>query len=383
MTNPAATALLDNNAKSSSPPGQGVEAWDRRKARLELRYGLNRVSTIERVRKCGRCSRTPGGTVEIRLRDGIGGYAGLVSCGSVWVCPVCNAKIAQRRVLELGTLTAAAHNRGYAIAFLTHTVRHHQGDRLTDLLDGLKAGWGRMTSGKHYKAQRQVAGIVGHARSLEVTHGLNGWHPHFHSLWFGSDLHGVDSLEAFAMPMWERFDRAVQKAGLASTIAAANDWQHVTDEADDLDRVAQYLQKMADPFGIGFEMTTTQSKMARKRHGTEPHWSLLPGAINGETPDVWLWHEFEKATRGQKQLTRSQKLADLLGVDLLDQADEDIAAEEMGTQDDALVVLTAEGWSVLIRDLAKMTHALKIAPLGQQFLSDWLTSHGIEHWRNP
>lgn len=321
------------------------------------------------------------GTVQIRVRDGVGGYAGLVSCGSVWVCPVCNAKIAQRRMFEVGSYIAAAFGQGLGVAFLTHTVRHGRGDALSWLLDGLKYGWGRMTSGKIYNQQREAGGIVGHVRSLEVTIGLNGWHPHFHSLWFGQQLHSEEQLIEFAYNMWARFDGGVQKAGLRPTMEEANDWQLVTPNDADQHRVAQYLQKMADPAGIGYEMTYSQSKQARKRHGTEPHWSLLPGAINGVAPDIFLWHEFEKGTHGQRQLTKSKNLAQVLEVDLLEETDEDIAAEELGTEDDALVVLDADGWSVLVRDLQLMLHALKIAPLGQQFLSDWLASHNITHWR--
>jgi hypothetical protein len=322
----------------------------------------------------------PDGTVQIRVRDGFGGYSGLMSCGSPWACPVCNAKIAQRRMLETGVRIAAGFSQGHAVAFLTHTTRHNAGDRLTWLLDGLNYGWGSMTSGRFRMRLTEEFGLIGYQRSLEITYGVNGWHPHYHSLWFGA-FHTVEQVEDFGYNMFAKHEFGIRKAGLSGASQEANHWRLVTPNAADIDIVAQYLQKMADPFGIGFEMTTTQSKTARKRHSTRPHWSLLPGAINGETPDIWLWHEFEKATRGRKQMVKSKHLDQKLGVELLEVTDEDLAAEEMGTQDDALVVISADGWSVLVRDVGLMTHALKIAPLGQQFLSTWLTSNGVEHWR--
>jgi hypothetical protein len=322
----------------------------------------------------------PDGTVQIRVRDGSGGYAGLVSCGSPWACPVCNAKIAQRRMLETGTRIAAGFKQGHAVAFLTHTASHHAGDRLAWLLDGLGYGWSGLKGGRFRNQMTEEFGLVGYQRTLEITHGENGWHPHYHSLWFGS-FHTVAQVEDFGFNMFAKFEFGIRKAGLSGATEEANDWRLVTPNGADIDAVAEYLQKMADPFGIGFEMTTTQSKTARKRHSTRPHWSLLPGAINGETPDIWLWHEFEKATKGRKQMVKSKHLDEKLGVQLAELTDDDLAAEEMGTQDDALVILSSEGWSALVRDFGLMSHALKIAPLGQQFLSDWLTHHSIDHRR--
>jgi len=45
---------------------------------------------------------TVGGSVAVRVSGGVGGFAGLSTCGSVWACGVCNAKIMARRQLEIG-----------------------------------------------------------------------------------------------------------------------------------------------------------------------------------------------------------------------------------------------------------------------------------------
>jgi Replication protein len=368
-------ARLDNNANKSSPR----DAQDRRNDRITLRYGLNRVTTIDRVRKCGRCPRTAAG-IEVRVRDGVAGFAGLVSCGSVWVCPVCSAKIAQQRAIEIGLRVSAAFESGLSALFMTNTVRHGRQDALATLLDGLGYGWGRMTSGKIYSAQRAEVGVIGYSRALEVTWGpANGWHPHYHSLWFAQRLHELDQAEDFGYSMWARFDQGVQKAGLRSTLASANDWQRVTPKDRDASSVGKYLAKVADPAGIGYELTHTQSKTARDRNSTAPHWSLLRQAVHGVTPDLWLWHEYERATKGRKQLVNSKHLDELLGVKIEDRADDDIAAEELGTEADALVVITPAGWSRLVASLRYMLGVLEVAPHGQGPLAAYLDAIEVEY----
>jgi hypothetical protein len=294
---------------------------------------------------------------------------------------VCSAKIAQRRAFEVGARVAAAFDKGLAALFMTNTVRHTRSDHLPVLLDGLAYGWGRMTSGRAYHEARTDFGVVGYSRALEITWGpFNGWHPHYHSLWFAEDLHDLESAEEFGYSLWARFDQGVQKAGLRSTLPKANDWQRVTPKDADASSVGKYLAKIADPAGIGYELTHTQSKSARSATGTQPHWSLLKEAVHGVTPDLWLWHEYERATHGKKQLVNSKHLDERLGVVLDDQADDDIAAEELGTEQDALVVITAAGWAVLVSSLPAMLGVLEVAPHGQAALSSFLTAWGVDHF---
>jgi hypothetical protein len=58
------------------------------------------------------------------------GIEGLVTCGSVWLCPVCAAKVAAKRAEELATVLDAVHAAGGSAFMLTLTIRHSAGDRL-------------------------------------------------------------------------------------------------------------------------------------------------------------------------------------------------------------------------------------------------------------
>ena len=68
----------------------------------------------------------------IENRDGTrsAAYGGLKTCGSVWCCPVCAAKVATRRADDLATVMRAVDELGGSAFLLTLTMRHDRGDRL-------------------------------------------------------------------------------------------------------------------------------------------------------------------------------------------------------------------------------------------------------------
>lgn len=57
------------------------------------------------------------------------------TCGSVWTCPVCAAKIAERRRVELLDAMELHKAQGGAVFLLTLTTPHQRGDVLAELLD--------------------------------------------------------------------------------------------------------------------------------------------------------------------------------------------------------------------------------------------------------
>jgi hypothetical protein len=79
-------------------------------------------------------------------------------------------------------------------------------------------------------------------------------------------------------------------------------------------------------------------------------------------------------------MTWSMGLRDRLGL-LVERTDEEIAEEEVGTQADDLLLIDAEGWSVLVRrpvliaDLLTATERAGLAGL-QRFLDENSISYG-------
>jgi hypothetical protein len=77
-------------------------------------------------------------------------------------------------------------------------------------------------------------------------------------------------------------------------------------------------------------------------------WSFLDDVIDqGDADSLDLWHEFQRGSKGRRQLTWSKGIRELLGL-RAEKSDEDVAGEELGTKADDLVLITAAGWRVVI-----------------------------------
>lgn len=161
---------LGNRASSVSPRGGGqpgareIKRRKRRRERHEIRGGLREITSLSRVRKCGYVTTGPGGGPGLRLTvdpegGNVAGLCGLVTCGSVWACPVCAAKVAARRADELADVMRFALKRGCTATMVTLTMRHHKGQRLKDCWDAVSGGWHAVTSGKQWVADSQVFGL--------------------------------------------------------------------------------------------------------------------------------------------------------------------------------------------------------------------------------
>jgi hypothetical protein len=111
-------------------------------------------------------------------------FGGIVQCGSVWHCPVCARKIAVRRRAELVVATNRMNEGGGVCGLLTCTLPHAASDRCADVLERLQRLFDRLNAGKAAKLFRDRFSIAGQIRALEFTKGMNGWHPHVHSLLF-------------------------------------------------------------------------------------------------------------------------------------------------------------------------------------------------------
>jgi hypothetical protein len=85
-----------------------MAARQRRNDAWALRRRLWEISSLPRIRACGRVSRTAGAPT-LRLSEGRAGFAGLVSCASPWACPTCARKIGARRAEEIREVVSAVY----------------------------------------------------------------------------------------------------------------------------------------------------------------------------------------------------------------------------------------------------------------------------------
>lgn len=332
-----------NNPASAGQRALARERW------YGLRTALATRSTLPRVRKCGRCRRAP--KVGVRCTDQNAGYSGLVTCGSIWVCPVCSRKIAAKRAVEVGHVVASAVAQGFTVVFLTKTLSHHDGQPLAVTWDAVRDCWDSIIKNRWWAEAKADVGLVGTIRNAEVTHGVNGFHPHTHALLImRGDVTNAELAE-FVAGIDERWASKAVALGLDLPLAVGQDYRRLT--PDEVADVAEYMGKGHKEFDagkIGLELTSTQSKQARSAHATRSMWEVLEGAVErGEVADVKTWQEFERVSKGRRSLLWSRGLRERFGLGA-EISDEDIAAEEIGTEDDTVLYITNAGWSKMIRE---------------------------------
>lgn len=336
---------------SRDEDGKGRDARVERWRALGL---LWQMSTLKRVQKCGRVSIRPSHAVGVRRtrsnRDGDDGesavgYAGLASCGSVWACPRCSARIMAVRRLELGVLISKAAAEGLTVAFGTVTLRHRQGQPLSQLWDALTKGQRSVSQARKVRRLRDSLGRIGYVRATEVTHGDNGWHPHIHTIQlFEGEVsqEQLDELRDAEFAVWERQAR---NRGLGAPMKKRYELRRVVDANV---AFSDYFAKgVYDPSvarsakSVGFEMTGSQTKKGRGK-GSRTPWQVLEDfGKTGDLADWDVFEEYEKASKGKRALVWSNGLKDRFGIDEVE--DEEIAEDEMGDADDTLFWVTDWG----------------------------------------
>lgn len=289
----------------------------------------------------GRCNRFLGGLDDqVTIRKGETGsyFSGLVQCGSVWHCPVCAAKIAERRREQLELAVTTCQDQGGSNAMLTLTFPHTRADELDATLKLFVKALAKFRESRAYKAACKRVGLVGHVRALEVTWGAeNGWHPHCHELLFFPSpvLPGaLLELKAALLVAW--------KAACALVGLPEPDDKHGLDVRDALSAGA-YLSKFGieRKWGPGAELARSHVKVGRGQRFTP--WDLLAESYDArmirKEADRFghLWLEYAKAFHARRQLHWSKGLKALYAVpDLTDE--ELVQAEEKGTEETVTVI---------------------------------------------
>lgn len=268
-------------------------------------------------------------------------YGGLQTCGSVWACPVCAAKVAERRRGEIIAAMAAHKAGGGGVLLLTLTAPHQRVDSIVDLLAKHGQALRRFWSLKAVRGVLAHMGNVGQIRAAEVTHGRrsefnNGWHPHHHVLLFVAGG-AVDEAtrKDWAVRLYLQWAASCEVFGLGRP-----SFEHGV-KLDDGSKASAYVAK----WGLEDEMTKGHTKKASK--GETPFdflRALLADATDKEAGRLFV--EFAEAFKGKRQLTWSPRLKARFGIG--DVTDEELAAR----QDDLarlLGMLSIEQWRAVLR----------------------------------
>ena len=309
--------------------------------------------TPERQRNCG--AVPVGDRVEIRMKDGSAYYCGLETCGNVWLCPVCSAKIHHRRAAELREALTPWEAQGQAASLVTITVPHDLTDRLSKLLDAERAAWKRVTQGATWQRLKRRLGIAGHIIALEFTWGdENGWHPHYHVLLVHDQDLGAAAIAALHAYIHSRLVAACSDHGLREPgqLHAVRIDPNVSATA-----AGAYVAK-GGQWTPAEEMTRGDLKTGRSGSRT-PFQILADYYQTGDTRDRDLWHEYKRATRSLAAVRWSRGLRAMMAGSATEpeRSDEELAAADIGGN--LIVVIQCPVWSRA--RTAGLEHAVLVA----------------------
>jgi hypothetical protein len=288
------------------------------------------VSGLDRCHNCGWAESNnpaaPKTGPQIAQRDGVAYWRGVQTCGSIWACPVCQAKIRNGRAIEISEFTAEWIRRGGEVYMVTLTAPHDLGMALSLLMALISNAFTAVIGGRAWVGLRDQLGIAGTIRALEVTHGEHGWHPHLHTLVYCRDPLDAPGLAAFTLHFQRKWHRFVTKAGYR-----APHGQHgvKVERCYNGTGAADYICKTQDGKNPGNEMARSDMKTSRTGHRMP--FDILEAAGTGERAELELWWEYEQATFRRKAITWGRSLLDLRKqwLNAEEQTDDELAAPEV------------------------------------------------------
>lgn len=378
LENVGPVAFLGNTAKTSTPPPLHSREWLAETflpSKLSLDYpGTDDARRVERFcllntsRSILPSSRTAhccysmtkganGVPVVYSLKAKRANFRNLQTCASVWRCAVCAAKISEerRRALKRATGSFKAKTQG-RVYLVTRTVPHGLNDPLPQTMAHFKVAEAAYKAGKGYNTIKTKFGYVGTVRNVEVTYGLNGWHPHIHELVFVTDSLDMEELKLSLHTKWAA---ACKKAGFA-----APSWEHGVDVRD-----GDFAENYVSKFGLETYQWTasdelTKSHIKKAKGASVSPFDLLRIADQATDPNIVQFArarfaEFAKAFHGKRQLVVTPSLKPYFEEEEPEKTDEEIAADTH-PDDGILATMTKFGWTKL-RRLNRRGQMLEIA----------------------
>jgi hypothetical protein len=375
----------DNSSGRGLEASDGGSAYTRRqrtrRERWELLETLWSESSVDRCRACRRwrADRTKGYQVCTETFDDPDGdgehtsayISNIQTCRSSWGCPVCAAKIRQKRAKQIAKAAARHLEEGGGLEFVMLTMPHDLGDGLDGLLDALKAGWNGITKGYARQKDWEEFGIDHYVRSLDLTWSdRNGWHPHYHVVLFTESPLSKAERRKLQKRWHERWADRIEEEGYRRTRQAgvrlrpieseSEAYQVGTYSAEGVMISSQEKQKEPDRMEVGWEMTRHDLKKGA-RSGKTP-WDILAqldwlrrrvgelekkaqeaGGLSGLSRMArtrlekvragyekmkGLWQEYEQATKGRRSIQPSRGLWKEYNVTEGELEDEELAEED-------------------------------------------------------
>lgn len=185
---------------------------------------------LRRLENCGcYCDITNG--VHVISNGEQSRILGIRMCNSSWGCPVCTAYMMRKYSTRIGcAIDALAQQENLAAIMLTLTIFHTKEQSLQQTLDILTESYKSLTKNLYWRRKKansdkyyQTSGtyqqfykhfnITHSIKSIEITYGQHGWHPHYHILLFvpKNKLNEVLSWENSLLDYWRSIEDRMAK----------------------------------------------------------------------------------------------------------------------------------------------------------------------------
>lgn len=305
-----------------------------RRAGLKYGHDFHRTAKCKHIRHGGDYVG-----VHIDKKHGSAFFSSLVTCGSVSACPVCAAKVQERRRDEVAQAVTWAHANGLQCVMVTLTFPHRAWHSLRRLLKQQAAALNNLRHGGPWDRLKSRMGFRGLIRALECTHGANGWHPHTHELWFVSKDVDAEALKRDVLKQWKS---ACARAGLLDLNDSKQVWYfelHAVDVKGNCS-ASDYLAKNDDAKHWGVDSEIAKSSSKGRAKGLHV-FGLLKLAGEGDRRAARLYLAYIMAMKGKPLLRWSPGFKAEVGVQHIE--DEELA-EEKTEKADLLGFLSDDDW---------------------------------------
>lgn len=346
-----------------------VSADDLRKRLWALHRTMWKITDYDRLKGCHRWLSAGTGAASLRwIEPGQATWGNLQTSSSVWASPLSASAISKTRAEEVsGALkTWFDQDKRHSVEFLTLTLAHDKGQSLREVWDTLAYAWRGITGtaswrgGARYEGDKKRFSIAHWLKSVEATHGKNGWHVHIHCLLFLDRTLSDDERETMENRFYERWRAGAERKGFKAPSRKHGVKIEKALREKSVNDLGSYMAKGAlfsVAESLSWEITAGQTaKEARSKDNRSPFQILdsirKSGDFSRKNSDVKIWAEWEESSLGRRQMAWSKGAKEALGVlDLDDSEAEELAGATSGHE---VAQVPFEEWNRTQRDGEKL-----------------------------
>ena len=297
-------------------------------------------------------------------------YGGTMSCANSRTCPVCSAKISERKSNEMRTAFNMAKSEGLNVSLLTLTAPHNSGDRVDDLVGKISGALQNFWRGATAKRFKERYGIIGNIRSFEIRYGSNGWHPHFHIVIFSRHKLPLTKRKnkKLCLVQSDEWNVILDRWKSCCTRVGLNQPNQYGMDIQNGDQAGEYITKFGSDdeiletksgkkvtWDMADEMTKGNTKTGRK--GSLSPWDILSLSSDSDSPEEkrkyrLLFLYYARAMAGVSLIKWSRGLRDYFDLGK-DSSDEEILEQELDKAD-LLCHITPSEWEFINKN--KLRH---------------------------